>query len=103
MQLALRPYVGAAGVAILGAGLIHVTPVAAPNIDQRAVALAAAETLSDLVGPIDAAVNNLGGLSAELSAVLPSLGDLGGIFADSASSAADVANPLLDPEFWQLF
>jgi hypothetical protein len=34
MQLALRPY-ATAGVAVLGAGLIYVTPVTAPHIEQR--------------------------------------------------------------------
>lgn len=53
MQLALRPYV-TVGVAILGAGLIQVTPVDAPHISQRTVDLAAAEMLGDLVGTLDA-------------------------------------------------
>jgi len=101
MQLALHPYVRAASVAVLGAGLIHVTPVVAPHIEQHAVELAAAETLSDLVGSIDAGVNSLGGLSAELSGVLPSLGDLSGTFADAASSQDTLE--LLDPVFWQEF
>ena len=100
MQLALRPY-AIVGVAVLGAGLIYVTPVVAPHIEQRAVHLAAAEPLSDLVGPIDAVVNSLGGLSGELSGALPSLGDLSGTFADGASSLATL--DLLDPAFWQLF
>jgi hypothetical protein len=100
MQLALRPY-ATAGVAVLGAGLIYVTPVTAPHIEQRAVDLAAAETLSDLGGPIDAVVSSLGGLSGELSGVLPSLGDLSGTFADAASTSAGLE--LLDPEFWQQF
>ena len=88
-----------AGVAVLGAGLICVTPVTAPHIEQRAVDLAASETLSDLVGLTDAVVSSLGGLSGELSGVLPSLGDLSGTFADGASSATDLE--LLDPAFWQ--
>jgi hypothetical protein len=100
MQLALRPY-ATAGVAVLGAGLIYVTPVTAPHIEQRAVDLTAAETLSDLVGPIDAVVSGLGGLSGELSGVLPSLGDLSGTFADAASTSAGL--DLLDPAFWELF
>ena len=100
MQLALRPY-ATAGVAVLGAGLIYVTPVTAPHIEQRAVDLAAAETLSDLVGPIDAVVSGLGGLSGELSGVPPSLGDLSGTFADALPSAAGL--DLLDPAFWELF
>jgi len=101
MQLALRPYVAAAGVAVVGAGLVHVTPVVVPHIEQRAVDLAAAESLSDLGGTIDAVVSSLGGLSGELSNVLPSLGDLSGTFADGASSLPDLE--LLDPGFWQLF
>ena len=100
MQLALRRY-ATAGVAVLGAGLICVTPVTAPHIEQRAVDLAASETLSDLVGPTDAVVSSLGGLSGELSGVLPSLGDLSGTFADGASSATDLE--LLDPAFWEMF
>lgn len=36
MQIALRPYVSA-GVAVLGAGLIAVTPVLAPDTAQRTV------------------------------------------------------------------
>jgi hypothetical protein len=100
MQLAFRPY-ATAGVAALGAGLIYVTPVTAPHIEQRAVDLAAAETLGDLVGPIDAVVSGLGGLSGELSGVLPSLGDLSGTFADAASTSAGL--DLLDPAFWELF
>jgi hypothetical protein len=105
MQLALRPY-ATAGVVVVGAGLIYVTPVAAaPHIEQRAVHLAATETLSDLVGPFDAVASSLGGvggslwdsvtdalapeggaLSSELSGVLPSLGDLSGTLADAADS-----------------
>jgi hypothetical protein len=95
MQLALRPY-ATAGIAVVGASLIHVTPVAAPNIEQRAVNLAATEALSDLVGPIDAVVSSLGGLSGELSGVLPIAGDLSGTFADGASSLA-----LDSTDFWQ--
>jgi len=101
MQVALRPCVSAASVAVLGAALIQVTPAAAPHIEQRAVQLAAAEALSDLVGSIDAGVNSLGGLSAELSGALPSLGDLSGTLADAASSMDTLE--LLDPAFWQLF
>src|SRR6516164_5982980 len=101
MQLALRPCMSAASVAVLGAALIHVTPAAAPHIQQRAVQLAAAGALSDLVGSIDAGVNSLGGLSAELSGMLPSLGDLSGTLADAASSMDTLE--LLDPAFWQQF
>ena len=106
MQPALRPNVSAASVAVLGAGLIYVTPVAAPHIAQQAVQLAAAEGLSDLAGPVDAVVSSLGGLNGELSGVLPSLGDLSGTLADAASSLAGLDSAqylLLDPAFWQEF
>lgn len=99
MRLALRPYVTVASVVVVGAGLIYVTPVAAPHTAQRAVELAATEALSDLVGPIEAGVNSLGGLSGELSGMLPNLGDLSGTFADAASSQTILE--LLDPAFWQ--
>jgi hypothetical protein len=104
MQLALRPY-ATAGVVVVGAGLIYVTPVGAPHIEQPTVHLAATETLIDLVGPFDAAASSLGGvggslwdsvtgalapeggaLSSELSGVLTSVGDLSGTFADAADS-----------------
>jgi|GEM_PF-6030997 len=58
MKLALRPSV-IAGVAVIGAGLIHVTPVAAPISVERAVELAAVTDSIDLVGPVD-------GLASEL-------------------------------------
>lgn len=98
MQLALHPYVTAASVAVIGAGLIQVTPVATPRLEQRPVVLTAAEALSDLIGPTDAAVGGLGGLSAELASVLPNAGDLSGTFAGAASRLE-----LLDPTFWQEF
>ena len=79
MQLALRPY-ATAGVAVLGAGLIYVTPTTAPHIERRTVELAAAE---------------------DITGVLPSLGDLSGAFAGALPSAADLQ--LLDPAFWELF
>lgn len=67
MQLALRPY-ATAGVALAGAGLISVTPVVAPDIEQqieqRAVALVGAPY--DLVGPAGLLFNtadNLAGLA----------------------------------------
>jgi hypothetical protein len=109
MQLALRPY-ATAGVVVLGAGLICVTPAPAPHIEQHTVNLAAAEDIMDLVGPGDAGFSTLtgadgsalasvtdalapegGALGSELSGVLPSLGDLSGTFADAADSTG-VAN-----------
>ena len=104
MQLALRPY-ATAGVAVVSAGLIYVTPVVAPNIEQRAVHLAAAETLSELVGPVDAVVNSLGGLGGELSSLLPNPGDLSGTFADPASSLpADISEiTTVLGQLWQQF
>src|ERR1700753_2832667 len=104
MQLALRPY-ATAGVVVLGAGLIWVTPTTAPHIEQHTVNLAAAEDIMDMVGPGDAGFSTLigadgsalasvtdalapegGALSSELSGVLPSLGDLSGTLADAADS-----------------
>jgi hypothetical protein len=101
MQLALRPFVAAAGVIVVGAGLIQVTPVAARGIEQRAVRLAAIDSLSELVGTTDAVVSSLGGLSGDLSNALPSPGDLSGPLADAAASQTGL--DLLDPAFWQLF
>jgi hypothetical protein len=95
MQLALRPY-AAVGVAVLGAGLIYVTPTTAPDIEQRRVHLAASEDIIDLVNPIDAVVSALTG-----AGVLPSLGDLSGTFTEAVPGAADLQ--LLDPAFWEMF
>jgi hypothetical protein len=103
MQLALRPYVSVASVAVLGVGLICVTPAADPRIEQLAVQLTAVEALSDLVGPIDTVVSSLGGLSTELSGVLPSLGDISGTLADAASALPADTLELFDPAFWQQF
>jgi hypothetical protein len=90
MQLALHPY-AAAGVAVLGAGLIYVTPVTAPHIAQRAVHLASAEDIIDLVNPIDAGVSALTGAGgsalASVTDALPGAGDL----------------QLLAPAFWEMF
>jgi hypothetical protein len=75
MQLAFRPY-ATAGVAVLGAGLIYITPVTAPRIEQRAVDLAAAEDIIDLVNPIDTGFSTLAGAGgsalASVSDALPS-------------------------------
>ncbi|MCV7277223.1 hypothetical protein [Mycolicibacter arupensis] len=76
MRPTLRPFV-TAGVAVLGGGLISVTPIAAPAAHPPAVALAAAEVPGDLAGLV------------------------GGTWADAATSEATLA--LLDPEFWQMF
>src|SRR6202012_2828336 len=89
MQLALRPY-ATAGVAVLGAGLIYVTPTTAPHIEQRPVELAAAEDIMDLVNPIDA------GFSALTGAGGPALASV----TDALPSAADLQ--LLDPAFWEM-
>jgi hypothetical protein len=90
MQLALHPY-AAAGVAVLGAGLIYVTPVTAPHIAQRAVHLASAEDIIDLVNPIDAGVSALTGAGGSALASV----------TDALPGAADLQ--LLDPAFWEMF
>ena len=89
MQLALRPY-AIVGVAVLGAGLIYVTPTTTPRIEQRAVELAAAEDLIDLVNPLD------GGFSALIGAGGSALASV----SDALPSAADLQ--LLDPAFWDM-
>ncbi len=114
MQLALRPYISAAGVAVVGASLIHVTPSAAPRINQRAIDLAAAETL--IAGPVDAAVSGLGGASGSLwnwvTEALSADGEaLGGDVSGALSSMGDVSGPLANGlssvvgadsvDFWQ--
>lgn len=105
MQLALRPY-ATAGVAVIGAGLIYVTPVAAPNIEQRAVELAAAGDIIDLISPIDGVASTLTGaggpaLAAVTDALMSSGGALSAQVSDALPSAADLE--LLDPAFWQQF
>jgi len=105
MQPALRPY-ATAGVAVLSAGLIYVTPTTAPQIEQRAVELAAAEDIIDLVNPIDAGLGTLTGaggsaLASLTDALTSGGGALGAEVSDALPSAADLQ--LLDPAFWELF
>jgi hypothetical protein len=90
VQLALRPY-ALVGVAVLGAGLIYVTPTAALHMEQRTVNLAAAEDIIDLVNPIDAGFSTLTGAGGSALASV----------TDALPSAADLE--LLDPAFWELF
>ncbi|MFZ0716589.1 hypothetical protein [Mycobacterium sp.] len=90
MQLALRPY-ATVGVAILGAGLIYVTPVSAPHIEQHAVGLAAVEDSIDLVNPVDAGFSALTGAGGSALASV----------TDALPGAADLE--LLDPAFWEMF
>lgn len=102
MQLALRPY-ATVGVVVLGASLIAITPVVAPNIEQRAVQLAAVEDIIDLGGPIEAVGNALTGagesLVASLADGLPSLGDFGPALGDELLSA-DIPLSLADDDWW---
>lgn len=105
MQLALRPY-ATAGVAVLGAGLIYVTPTTAPHIEQHTVNLAAAEDIMDLVNPVDAGFSTLTGADGSaLASVTDALASGGGALSaevsDALSSAADLQ--LLDPAFWGMF
>jgi hypothetical protein len=90
MQLTLRPC-AIVGVAVLGAGLVYITPTTTPRIEQRAVELAAAEDLIDLVNPLDA------GFSALIGAGGSALASV----SDALPSAADLQ--LLDPAFWDMF
>jgi hypothetical protein len=105
MQLALRPY-AIVGVAVLGAGLVCVTPTTAPRIEQRAVELASAEDIIDLVNPIDAGFSTLIGtggsaLASVTDALTSGGGALGAEVSDALPSAADLQ--LLDPAFWDMF
>jgi hypothetical protein len=105
MQLALRPS-ATAGVAVIGAGLIYVIPVAPPRIEQHAVQLAAAEDIIDLLSPIDAELGTLTGASeSALASVTDALTSGGGALSaevgDALPGAADLE--LLDPAFWELF
>lgn len=105
MQLALRPC-ATAGVAVLGAGLIYVTPVAAPHIEQRAVELAAAGDSLDLLNPFDAGFATLtaaGGsaLASVTDALTSGGGALGAEVSDALPSSAGL--DLLDPAFWDMF
>jgi hypothetical protein len=99
MQLALPPF-ATAGVVVVAAGLICVTPVAAPHLERRAVDLATFETLTDPSGPTDAVVDSLGGLGGELSGVPTNLADFSGTSADVASSLADPAT--VDLSYYEL-
>jgi hypothetical protein len=105
MQLALRPY-AIVGVAVLGAGLIYVTPTTAPHNEQRSVGLAAAEDIIDLVNPVYAGFSTLIGtggsaLASVTDALTSGGGALSGEVSDALSSAADLQ--LLDPAFWDMF
>ncbi|SRX96156.1 hypothetical protein MSP7336_04432 [Mycobacterium shimoidei] len=89
MQLALRPY-ATAGVVVVAASLIAITPVVAPNTEQRAVELAAVEDIIDLGGPIEA---------VGLADALPSLGDLSGALVDELPGA-DIPLSLAAGDDW---
>ncbi|MCV7382389.1 hypothetical protein [Mycolicibacter longobardus] len=106
MQLSLRPYV-TAGVAVIGAGLIHVTPPAAPDIGQPVVELAAAWDVVDLVDPVDAAVNSLGAGAGPLvdsvaGILTPDAGALSPTVEAALPSPADADIPqFFDPAYWE--
>lgn len=73
MQLTPGRYATATAAAVLGAGLIAVTPLAVPNTEQRAVGLTAAGDVLDLVTLAPGG----GSFSGALADELPLLGDLG--------------------------
>ncbi|MCV7257153.1 hypothetical protein [Mycobacterium shimoidei] len=98
MQLALRPY-ATAGVVVVAASLIAITPVVAPNTEQRAVELAAVEDIIDLGGPIEAVGTILTGAGDSLADALPSLGDLSGALVDELPGA-DIALSLAAGDDW---
>lgn len=90
MQLALRPQ-AIAGAALLGAGLIYVTPTSAPHIEQRTVNLVAAEDIVDVLNATEAGFSTLMGAGDSALASV----------SDALPGAADLE--LLDPAFWELF
>jgi hypothetical protein len=105
MQLALRTY-AVVGVAVLGAGLIYVTPTPRPHTEQRAVGLAAAEDMIDLLNAGDAGFSTLtgaggSGLASVTDAISSGGGALGAEVSGALPGAADLE--LLDPAFWELF
>jgi hypothetical protein len=104
MQLTLRPY-ATAGVAVLGAGLIYVTPTTAPHIEQRTVNLAAVEDIIDLVNPVDAGFSSLTGAGGSaLSSVTDALASGGALSAEVSGALPGAADlELLDPAFWDMF
>jgi hypothetical protein len=105
MQLALRPY-ATAGVAVLGAALIYVTPTTTPHIEQRRVHLAAAEDIIDLVNPVDAGFSTLiGAGDSALASLTDALTSGGGALSAEVSDALPSASDLelLDPAFWDMF
>jgi len=108
MQLAIRPYAAAVVVAVIGAGLIDVTPVAR-NLEQRSVRLSSIEIFSDLIGPVDATLGSLTAVSgsalASVTEALTSSGEaLSAASGDALSNLAELdIPPLLDPAFWQAF
>jgi hypothetical protein len=90
MQLALRPH-AIVGVAVLGAGLISVTPMTTPHIERHTVNLVAAEDIIDVLNPVDAGFSTvMGAGDSALTSV-----------SDALPAAADLQ--LLDPAFWELF
>ncbi|MEB3024019.1 hypothetical protein [[Mycobacterium] crassicus] len=92
MQLTIRPMVPL-GVAVIGAGLIQVTPLAAPTAGNRGVELAAAVDSIDLVSPVDALVT--GAWTAGVGVSTDALGS-------ELPNPADMDLPTyLDPQFWQ--
>lgn len=108
MERALR-LCATAGVAVVGAGLIYVTPVVSPTIERRAVQLVAAEDILDLVNPLDAGLSPLTGadgsaLASAADALNASGGALSAAVGDALPNPADsIDYQLLDPAFWQDF
>ncbi|WP_273733557.1 hypothetical protein [Mycolicibacterium septicum] len=98
MTLALRPYV-TAGVALVGAGIIAVTPVAAPppTIQAHAVQLSAAiDDPVEVFAPVFAAATTVvqNAIQAEIDDPFPIIVGLAGKLAADGKTLGDIANAL---------
>ncbi|NKZ14718.1 hypothetical protein HGA11_27415 [Mycolicibacterium septicum DSM 44393] len=98
MTLALRPYV-TAGVALVGAGIIAVTPVAAPppTIQAHTVQLTAAiDNPVEVFAPVFAAATTVvqNAIQAEIDDPFPIIVGLAGKLAADGKTLGDIANAL---------
>lgn len=98
MNLALRPYM-TAGVAVVGAGLIAVTPVAAPppEIQSHSIQLSAAiddpiEVFSPVFTQASTVIQNA--IQAEIDDPFPIIVGLAGKLAADGKTLGDIANAL---------
>lgn len=104
MQQVLRPY-AFTGIAIVGAGLIGVTPVTPPlpDVQFHAVQLSAAadpfadigNLFSDLIGAGSSGTGGLGDITADFTGLLDGLG-LGDVGTAAAADPSSLLTPYID-------